>query len=41
MNGSYGVALAAFDKLFAMLPWLGAAVGLVVLLWIACCWREA
>lgn len=41
MNGAYGEPLAAFDKLISMMPWLGAAAGILVLIWIACCWRDA
>jgi hypothetical protein len=40
MNGAYGVPLAAFDRLFAMWPWLALAVGAVALIWIASQWRD-
>jgi hypothetical protein len=41
MNGSYGVPLAAFDKLLAALPWFGAAIAVIVLIWIAANWSDA
>jgi hypothetical protein len=41
MNGRYGDGLLAFQKLLDMWPWLAAAVGIVVLIWIALCWRDA
>lgn len=41
MNGSYGVPLAAFDRLFASWPWFAAAVGMIALIWIAKNWMEA
>jgi hypothetical protein len=41
MNGSYGVPLAAFDRLLANWPWFAVAVGVIVLIWIACSWSDA
>ena len=45
MNGAYGVGPLAFQRLFDRLldavPWVGAALSVIVLLWIAHCWRNA
>lgn len=41
MNGSYGAGMQAFDRLFAMLPWLVVPVGIIAAIWLVSCWRDA
>lgn len=41
MNGSYGVPLAAFQKVLDAWPWLAAGAVVLVLLCVACSWRKA